>query len=672
MAIYTCERCGKQFDVMGRARFCPDCRHKTSVCIVCGKEFKQKDPSRDSMTCSRQCAGVYRKMSGISKKVAEKAVNTKLDRYGDKRGYSKPNIPQRACKYCGKMFQPNSAKQVYCKGPHYGKCPACGKEVLVRDPARGPAACSGKCKGILVAKALNERGYEESNAKNKQTCLERYGVTSYSKTTECKERVKATNIERFGVPAAMMNPEIRGKQEQTCIEKYGVNSPAKVPEFIEKSRKTLIEKYGGMGAGSAEIASKIEATCLEKYGVKHASQTLQCKEAMKATSRAKYGFDYYNQSKERLAKTILDPTKIDDFWEFRDDPEKYVKSHFDNIPYAEELAAAVGVNPTTVFDILINKDCKELIDRSRTSIIEREVYEFLQTIVPRDKIIARDRKAIAPSELDFYLPEYKFAIECNPAYTHNSTLPSFGDSEPKQTVYHRNKTNKCEEAEIFLMHIFGYDWVFNRPIIESMIRSSLNAISNKLYARNTAIREVDAKTASEFLKANHRQGNASSPIRLGLFAKDTDELVAIMTFGKVRNTIGKQTMYPEGTYELVRFCNKLNTTVVGGASKLFKYFVRTYNPTKLISFSDRAHTKGNLYQKLGFIEARRTDPGYVWARVDTEEYKTRVACQKHNLPKMFDDVTEEDLQTKSERMIMTEHGYVQVFDSGNIVWEYNV
>ena len=58
----------------------------------------------------------------------------------------------------------------------------------------------------------------------------------------------------------------------------------------------------------------------------------------------------------------------------------------------------------------------------------------------------------------------------------------------------------------------------------------------------------------------------------GPHAKNTGELVSLMTFNKPRKGIGK--MSEDGLeWELGRFCNALNTNVVGGASKLFKYFI---------------------------------------------------------------------------------------------------
>ena len=53
-------------------------------------------------------------------------------------------------------------------------------------------------------------------------------------------------------------------------------------------------------------------------------------------------------------------------------------------------------------------------------------------------------------------------------------------------------------------------------------------------------------------------------------------------------------------WELMRYCNKLNTNIVGGASKLFSYFMNTSQPNSIVSYSDKRYFDGNLYQQLGF------------------------------------------------------------------------
>ena len=141
-----------------------------------------------------------------------------------------------------------------------------------------------------------------------------------------------------------------------------------------------------------------------------------------------------------------------------------------------------------------------------------------------------------------------------------------------------------------------------------------------------------------------------------------------MTFGKLRNTMGKQ-LNSDNDWELVRFCNLLNTTVVGGASKLFKHFVDIVQPNKIVSFSDRAHTRGTLYGKLGFQHTAESDPSYVWVDSHDDAAYNRVNAQKRNLKQFLHD-PDVDL-TKTETQIMIEHGFVQVFDSGTIRWEWS-
>lgn len=120
--------------------------------------------------------------------------------------------------------------------------------------------------------------------------------------------------------------------------------------------------------------------------------------------------------------------------------------------------------------------------------------------------------------------------------------------------------------------------------------------------------------------------------------------------------------------ELLRFCSLLKTSVVGGASKLFKHALQTIKPARVRSFSHRAHTSGGIYSVLGFTEVRRSEPGYMWVDLETDKAYHRYNAQKQNVRKFLHDDTI-DLSL-SEREIMTSHGFVQVYDSGTITWEW--
>lgn len=298
--------------------------------------------------------------------------------------------------------------------------------------------------------------------------------------------------------------------------------------------------------------------------------------------------------------------------------------------------------------------------------MEDELYSFLSGELGSSVDIRRNTfQVITPYELDLYLPQYNFAIECNPTVTHNSTIPGWSENDsPKPTNYHKMKTDLCEEKGIFLFHIFGYDWSHHAEVIKSMIRNILHTTPDRIHARKTDVRELDDSTCMQFLNTNHRQGGAHSSIRLGLYYQE--ELVSVMTFSKMRKTIGTGLIDTTDSFELVRFCNKLNCNVVGGASKLFNYFVKHYSPKEIRSFSDRAHTRGTLYLKLGFQFDHTSDPGYMWVDLKSDRGYARNNAQKNNIIQFLHDDTI-DLN-KTEVQIMSEHNFVQVFDSGVNLW----
>jgi len=181
----------------------------------------------------------------------------------------------------------------------------------------------------------------------------------------------------------------------------------------------------------------------------------------------------------------------------------------------------------------------------------------------------------------------------------------------------------------------------------------LGLTSNKIYGRKTQIREVTPKDSKTFLNTNHIQGNVNSKIKLGLYYDD--ELVSLMTFGLLRKSLGS--ISKEGSYELLRFCNKLDTTVIGGADKLLKYFINTYTPIEIISYADRRWSQGNLYKKLGFDFVHDSSPNYFYVINNKREY--RFKYRKDVLVKEGFD------PSKSERQIMKERGFNRIYDCGN-------
>ncbi len=263
-------------------------------------------------------------------------------------------------------------------------------------------------------------------------------------------------------------------------------------------------------------------------------------------------------------------------------------------------------------------------------------------------IICNDRKELDGLELDIFIPDKKIAIEFNGTYWHSS--------EYKDIEYHQRKTIQCAKKGIRLIHIFEYEWTNEnkRQLIISYLESVFNINIKRIYARNTKLMEISYMDAAKFENENHLQGEAKSLINFGLFYNE--DLIAVMTFGRPR-------FNNKYEYELVRLAYKKGIAVTGGAEKLFKGFLRTYNPVSIISYCDIAKFTGNVYTRLGFNTSQNdiTDPNYVWVCKHNEKIYKRYQTQKHKLLKLgLGDYG------NTENEIMTNLGYVKIYDSGNL------
>jgi hypothetical protein len=255
-------------------------------------------------------------------------------------------------------------------------------------------------------------------------------------------------------------------------------------------------------------------------------------------------------------------------------------------------------------------------------------------------------------EIDIYLPELKIGFEYNGLYWHSELN--------KNKNYHYDKLLFFNNLGINLIQVWEDDWKYKQNIIKSMISNKILK-SERIFARKCEIKEiVDNKLIRDFLEENHIQGFVGSNIKLGLFFNN--ELVSLMTFGNLRKSLGQ--VSKKGVYELLRFCNKLNTSVIGGASKLFNFFIKNYKVEEVISYSLNSYSDGNLYKNIGFNLENNTDINYFWCKNGIKYH--RFNFRKDKLVKEGYDVT------KTESEIMYERGYFKVFDCGSKKWIYKI
>jgi very-short-patch-repair endonuclease len=264
-------------------------------------------------------------------------------------------------------------------------------------------------------------------------------------------------------------------------------------------------------------------------------------------------------------------------------------------------------------------------------------------------------------ELDICIPDKKIGIEFNGIFHHSEKDKLNKDGsihyQGKSSMYHLTKTNFFTEQGIQLLHIWDNEWINKQDIVKSIILSKIGKIENKIYARKCSIKEITSKESNEFLENNHLQGKDNSSIRLGLYYDD--ELVALMTLGKSRYN-------KKYEYELYRFACKTYTSIIGGFSKLLKYFIQKYKPNSIITYADKRYSIGNVYGKNGFTFLHDSSPNYFYTK-DYQILESRVKYQKHKLKNILE--TYDDTLTEWENMQL--NGYDRVWDCGNSTWIWN-
>lgn len=255
-----------------------------------------------------------------------------------------------------------------------------------------------------------------------------------------------------------------------------------------------------------------------------------------------------------------------------------------------------------------------------------------------------------------FCEEYK-----NISSLEKGTIIEFIEGTPHPS-YLLNKKKEYSDQGRNYIPFFAPEIRMKHDIVLSMSRYKWRDIQNKIFARKLRIVEVkDFQKVSRFLDENHIQGSTVSSINLALM--NGDDMVSLMTFNKESKKGDKE-------FSLQRFCSKINTIVVGGASKLFKYFVKEYDPLKITTYGDVRFSElvpqNSIYFRLGFKYSHTSKPNY-WYTSDGLNMIFRRKFQRKYLPKIF---KKEYDSTLSERDIMLAEGYQRLYDCGNHVFIY--
>lgn len=580
-------------------------------CKECGKEFIPDSPRQE------YCKDVHYRPCPVCGKPVKAIYLNESPRCCSKECRTikaKESGEERVCEICGKSFKVYGT-QKYCPEPHYRPCPVCGKPVQYHRKSDPAQCCSAKCKAQLRKNTI------ANTIKHCAICGKEFTSTSTSAIycsdkhyRPCPVCGKPVEFHSLSDPIRCCSIQCKLKQtKQTCINRYGVPHPAMADDARQHLRCKL---------QSPDVVDKIRHTNLLKYGYTNPAQSPEIRKKIRTTllSReyklkyesammSKYGVCYPMQSDE-LKQRQFDTCK-----------ERY------DVPYACMLDQCRQNNHFIVSNR--NKDVSEIFKQyGITTTLEYKIGKYA---------------------FDLYITDTKTFLEVDPTYTHN-TIGNHWNHSGIDKYYHLNKSKIAIDNGYCCIHIFDWD-----NVDKIAMRFQHKQV---VYARNCSIEVIDKATANELINNYHLQGSCNGQkICLGLYYNDV--LVQVMTFGKPRYNKHYQ-------YELLRLCTVSNILVVGGAERLFKYFIRSYNPESVISYCDLAKFSGTVYERLGFIHSHNTEPNLVWSK-GVEKITNNLLLQRG-----YDQLFSANYgKGTSNEELMLQSGWLPVYDCGQGVYIWN-
>lgn len=546
-------------------------------------------------------------------------------------------------KYCSKKCQSAAGRKEII-------CPECNKSISVISSSN-QIFCSNQCAAL---------GKKSNIVALKITMMKKYGVEAASQLPDFKLKVKNTLIKHYG-----NNPyQVIGKKcTDTMMKKYGVSRYVNV----DKIKKTKEQRYG---SGTYNNRKKFLDTMTTKYGSHITQKSLARIQRDSANGTIGFKSEKYKEYlknngisnisqlpsvKNKKVLNVL-ATKYEQLTSFPFNTkfkvlfslEEYMGSNnYKTYPFECLTCHSTFMGYVTNGGFPRCKVCNPLM--AHGSNFQREVITFVKTLVP--DIQENNHSVIFPLELDIYIPSKKLAIECNGVYWHS-------ELQGKGRNYHLSKTNECNAAGIELIHIWDNEWVTQQPIIKSILQNKLAShLNTKIYARKCELKEITAHEGNAFFDANHLQGSAKASIWIGLY--HNDELVQLLAFSKSRYSKQQE-------WEIIRSVTRCNHTVVGGLERLWKYFVKTYNPQSVVTYADRRFFTGNSYKNIGFAFAKNTTPNYMYFKLPSI-LESRQKYQKHKLSKILPIID----KSLSEWTNMKNNGFDRIWDCGHqkYVWE---
>lgn len=475
---------------------------------------------------------------------------------------------------------------------------------------------SGCCRSCAISLSR-----PSSLSVRRENTMLKYGVDHTSKLDSVKEKTKRTNNDKYGGPAPACDPIIMCKIKKTNLHRRGYEMPTQDPSVISSVKETNVNRYGVDNVMKSDvILNRVRNTNLERYGVTSYSKTTEFKEGIK-----------YKNYERAVSKIDMDKFKITE-----------ISNNGDTMKLTCNCGEVCEI-PKYLFYLRVNRygviPCLNCNPVGSASSNELDILKYIES----KGIKAIHRYKNGGNEIDVFLPELNMGIEFNGVYWHSEIY--------RDKKYHYDKWKFFHDIGINVINVWEDDWNLQRLKVMSIIDTHIG-IHDKVYARKCVLKKVSNKACEEFLNMNHLQGYVPSQLCYALYYEDV--MVSVMTFSKKRHI-------KNSDWELVRFCNSLGISVVGGFSKLLNRFKKDNDFNNLVSYSSIDYFTGDIYTSNGFNMVSYTGPGYHWSKDGVRYNRYRFTKQK-----LVKDGFDKGM---SESQIMYQRGYVKCWNCGNHKFE---
>jgi len=467
---------------------------------------------------------------------------------------------------------------------------------------------------------------KKSQSKRKETNLKKYGSEVAANTLKWKDDYEKEN--------GVRHPN---QQEEFRESMRGDNNPAKLEENKIKIKQKRWEEKTQEELN--EIMSKTKQTWIENTGVDNPMKVQENKEKTKQTNLEKRGVEWVPQDPE--VKNKVRQTHVSRVIEKIN--EKMNNSDLEFIDEFVNVTNLIKVKCKkcnyvfeTILDYVFHDygKCPKCYPKN-SSFNEREIREFIESIIPNEKIIYNDRKILDGKEIDILVPSKKIAIEHNGIFWHSEKAGITKE-------YHSKKTNLCNNQNYEMIHIFEDEWSYNKSLVKNKLSYKLK--EDTLFYNNVCNISILEKEESKiFIRKNDLYELKNFDQSLGI--KNTEKILALITFSFSES---------EDLLIIKNFCvDPLYSPRY--FSDIVQYMINTLNVNRIIVETDKRFFDKDFFPEFEVIDNKEETYSYFKCLSRITKNELIQCSSKENL---------------NEEEFSNVNGWFKIWDCGKYVLEY--